>query len=362
MIAAISHCTTRGPSHGLGWPDAGATRAGSSGLPGLDAATLQAVKQWQKLPGRKPSYPRNVSVNPCCPPKMHRLDPWKVQDYKLLRQIGHGRASVVYHGICLISHQTVAVKVYQKDKLSDVTRRQVEREIEIHSRVHHQHIIDLYAVFEDESSIYMVEEFAARGDLMQEKKARGGHMTEHQVVRDVLQPFLSTLNFLHSQGIVHRDIKPENLLFTANGTLKVTDFGTAIDLRRERAVSRLGTLDYMAPEILRCPNKLHPAENKENTDIHYNTHVDNWAVGVLAYELLVGRPPFEKESIEQTLQEIMQREPDIPSWLSEECQDFISQCLRKDAAQRPTVVQLLKHPWTTVLCHDASQAVLAGLA
>lgn len=79
-----------------------------------------------------------------------------------------------------------------------------------------------------------------------------------------------------------RDIKPENLLFTADHKLKVADFGLAIDLREERAVTRAGTLDYMPPEILNCPFKSLPSDNKDQKHLHYGQRVDAWAVSAAA--------------------------------------------------------------------------------
>lgn len=71
-----------------------------------------------------------------------------------------------------------------------------------------------------------------------------------------------------------------------------SDFGLAVNEHMERPVTRLGTLDYMAPEVLVCPDKHHPGGNKDREDLWYTCSVDSWAVGVLAYELAIGRPPF----------------------------------------------------------------------
>lgn len=69
---------------------------------------------------------------------------------------------------------------------------------------------------------------------------------------------------LAPQGIIHRDIKPENMLLTADGDMKLSDFGLAINAREERPVTRAGTLDYMSPEVLKCPDKRLPEENKNS--------------------------------------------------------------------------------------------------
>lgn len=113
-----------------------------------------------------------------------------------------------------------------------------------------------------------------------------------QVAKYVVKPFLETLAYLHASGIVHRDIKPENILVSDAGTLLLADFGLSIRARDDRPVTRVGTLDYMAPEVVRCPRKSHSEQWKECDDLVYGSAVDIWALGVLVYELIVGTAPF----------------------------------------------------------------------
>jgi aurora kinase len=132
-------------------------------------------------------------------------------------------------------------------------RYQVEREIRIHIALDHENIIKLYAAFEDEKNVYMVQEFAGNGDLFEELRRNGGIVKEKYAVRDILAPFLNALSYMHSRNIVHRDIKPENLLLASNKMIKIADFGLSIDCSSERPVTRAGTLDYMV-----STERLHP--------------------------------------------------------------------------------------------------------
>ncbi|PNH04859.1 Spindle assembly checkpoint kinase [Tetrabaena socialis] len=165
----------------------------------------------------------------------------------------------------------------------------------------------------------------------------------------VLQPLLTALHYLHGQGIVHRDIKPENILFTEGNRLKLADFGLAISLREERPNTRAGTLDYMAPEVLMCRTKTTPDNFKDDpTSAHYATSADVWAVGVFAYELLVGIPPFRAEQAEVTAYHVLHTPVTLPETFSGLAADFISRALHKEPESRLTVLEMLHHPWITM--------------
>ncbi|GIL53938.1 hypothetical protein Vafri_9507 [Volvox africanus] len=187
-------------------------------------------------------------------------------------------------------------------------------------------------------------------------------MTEAQLTHLVLAPFMDALSYLHARGICHRDIKPENILFSNDWRLMIADFGVSIDLNQERAVTRAGTLEYMAPEVERCPLKMLPEENKENKDLAYTTAVDIWATGVLAYELMVGFPPFVVDNAtsaggagargasarpgEMFLAEYANRRTlSFPASTSSHARDFISLALAERPEERPTALQLSRHPW-----------------
>ena len=175
-------------------------------------------------------------------------------------------------------------------------RLRVDREIRIHTELAHPGIVKLLSSFEDDHRYYMVLELLP-GDLFKMLITRG-QLDEEGTVLDVLVPLLEALVYIHDQvsddiisvyafimricyslyavgpiqGIVHRDIKPENILLSEDGTLRLADFGLVIDMSEERPVSRLGTLDYMAPEVLLCPANNQP-ENKEQEWLWYDDKV-----------------------------------------------------------------------------------------
>eukprot|EP00850_Spirogloea_muscicola_P008497 SM000045S16242 [mRNA] locus=s45:464532:467229:- [translate_table: standard] len=283
---------------------------------------------------------------------------WRsLASFHVERKIGSGKNSEVYSATCRRTGTWVVIKRYRKELMTVANHNQVRREVACMRKARHEHILRLYTSFEDDGSIYLVLEYAEGGDLYKRLATlHGGTMEESDVIQKVLRPLLSALKHLHDKCIVHRDIKPENLLVTNDGVLKLADFGFAISLKKEKAKSRLGTLDYMAPEVLKMPAR-EDADDADEPILDrscrrgpcYDSKVDSWACGILAYELLVGKPPFEVPSKRATCHLIVSRDlplgPDWPAHLSNGCISYLQKALCKDPKQRPAAAELLRHPW-----------------
>lgn len=178
----------------------------------------------------------------------------------------------------------------------EVLEMQIAREIAIHSRIKHPYAIDLFAAFDDPQNHYLILEFMPKGDLFAYLEDRK-YLDEMDTVRMVALPMLLVLKHLHQKGVIHRDIKPENIMLDGHGTVKLADFGLSIQFTEERPVSRVGTLDYMPPEVVACADKVHAWENKNNFAMEYGAAADVWALGVLVYEMLFGWPPFNAKDV-----------------------------------------------------------------
>ena len=141
-----------------------------------------------------------------------------------------------------------------------------------------------------------------------------------------------TLSYLHSNGIVYRDLKPENILFSADGHIKLTDFGLSKDIEQTKTTNSFcGTSDYLAPEVI--------------LQMPYSFPVDIWALGVLAYEMILGNTPFFDDNKSKLFEKIVNDEPVFPPNLDSRIVDFLSKLLTKNPAQRPTFDQMKSHPF-----------------
>eukprot|EP00798_Chlamydomonas_sp_ICE-L_P027993 gene27993-32420_t len=163
---------------------------------------------------------RNLCIAESCPMNMKRSD-WCIDQFILHKKIGAGSMSSVYKGVCKVSGLVVAIKMYKKKRLDSVSFDPIKCEIKIHSQLSHKNIIQVYAAFEDSHGIYMVMEFAEKGDLFAVLQKHGGIMGETVAVDQIITPALSALEYLHDLNLIHRDIKPENIFITAAGVLKV---------------------------------------------------------------------------------------------------------------------------------------------
>lgn len=253
-------------------------------------------------------------------------------DFRFIRAIGHGFASTVFEAEHVGSRIRCVVKVCMKTRLNPDEMRRIRREIKNHSNVFHRHILTFYAAFEDKAAFYLVMEYAVQGDLYSYiKRHYGGKVPIQRYITFILQPLLLALSYLHTQGIIHRDIKPENILVDQNNVIRLCDFGLSIHSYNERPRSIVGTLEYMAPEVISCSNTV------------FTDKVDVWAIGVLTYECVLGKSPFKATTDEEIKRHIMGRHIQLDGISNNAIRDLIDKCLTLDPVLRPSVKDLLQH-------------------
>jgi aurora kinase, other len=124
----------------------------------------------------------------------------------------------------------------------------------VQSLLDHPNILKIYGAFEDDAFIYMVQQLATKGDVYKAYLSQRVRFNERDLVKTIIAPLLRAINHAHKRGVIHRDIKPENVFLSDQHDVLLGDWGLGIDNVQERPVSRVGTLDYMAPEVLRAPS------------------------------------------------------------------------------------------------------------
>ncbi|WFD43122.1 hypothetical protein MPSI1_001775 [Malassezia psittaci] len=259
-----------------------------------------------------------------------------IGNYTLQRIIGEGSFGKVRLATHRLTNSRVAVKQIPKKHVASLTR-----EIHHHRRLHHPNVLQLYEVIQSESYIWMVTELCAGGELYDYVVDRG-HLVESEA-RDFFGHLCLAVAYIHGRGIVHRDLKLENILLDADNRIKLSDFGFTREYEPHQFLrTRCGTTAYAAPEMLSGSRYLGP-------------EVDIWSLGVILYVLLCGFLPFDDDN-EATMQWKINNEPlYIPEHLSDESQNLLSWILQKDFSRRPTIRQILLHPWFLYGLPSASQ-------
>ena len=271
-----------------------------------------------------------------------------LEAYEMGPTIGQGSFAVVKLCKNRKTGQEVAIKIIDKKNARAVDDLQTEAEVM--AKIEHPNVSRVLQIFENASKCYMVQEYVSGGELF-DRIIEKDHFSEVEAV-GVLQQVLAAMQYLHSCGIVHRDIKPENLLYktkAVDSAIMLADFGLAKVLANGQEMHTMcGTPGYVAPEIL-------------GGKAGYTSAVDIWSIGVVAYILLCGFPPFYDESTPALVQQIISGNYEFPSpyWdeVSENAKSFVRFLLNTDPAARPTAEQALAHTW---IKSEASSAKLSG--
>ncbi|CDW86401.1 protein kinase domain containing protein [Stylonychia lemnae] len=259
----------------------------------------------------------------------------KMSDIEFIKQGNYQLGKGSYGEVQLAQHKKsgkkLAIKKINKQSLANKKiKATLMREVEIHKKLQHENIIRLYTSVEDDKFIYLILEYAAKGNLFYLIRNRK-FLSEDEAFYFFIQ-CISGLYFLHKNGMIHRDLKPENLLINDENILKICDFGWCVQASDQQQRNTFcGTLEYMPPEML---------ENQP-----HNHTLDIWCMGILLYELVHGNAPFSGQNPRDMIDQIKARKIKWKSSCSKDYKDLVEKLLQNDPNKRIPIIKIFDHPW-----------------
>jgi serine/threonine protein kinase len=263
--------------------------------------------------------PRSVDREP---QEGERLGP-----YHLLSLLGQGQMGLVFRARREADGESVALKILRDELAEDeLYRRRFEREARIASELVNEHVVPVVDFGEADGRLYIAALYV-RGVSLSTRIASEGVLSLGEALR-LVTDLADALEALHAGGLVHRDVKPANVMVDEGGAAALTDFGLArsiADTVLTKSGVVVGTVDYLAPELIRGQQADHSS--------------DVYALGCLVYECLAGAPPFAEKAFVETLLAHVQDEPrdltELRSDVPENVSWTVLKALAKDPGERP---------------------------
>jgi serine/threonine-protein kinase len=246
-------------------------------------------------------------------------------NFRIERLVGSGGMAQVYYGWDVVLERPVAIKVIaRRFRHNESYTERFLREARAVARWRHEHIVHIYYAGEEDGLYYLAMEYVDGSDLAQVLAAYRAErrLPPHGEVVRIGRDIASALDFAHDRGIIHRDVKPSNVLITAEGRVLLSDFGLVLDRQEGSSGEVLGSPGYVAPE-----QALRSASAVPQSDLY--------SLGVILYEMLVGRLPFDDPSATALALQHVTEPPPPPRRLNRALNQATSDVLLKALEKKP---------------------------
>ncbi|CAD8167657.1 unnamed protein product [Paramecium octaurelia] len=258
--------------------------------------------------------------------------PLQIEHYIIGKTLGVGAFGKVKLAKHNITNTQVAIKIINKRKMKNSRMgAKIRREIRLLRYFNHPNVIKLYEVLDTPGDIFVVMEYAERGELF-DLIAQRGKLPESEARNFFLQ-ILSGVEYCHNNLVAHRDLKPENILITHNYVVKIADFGLSNLMKDGKYLkTSCGSPNYAAPEVI-------------SGKTYCGSDADVWSCGVILYALLAGFLPFDEETTQALFKKIKSADYTIPSSFSPQVRDLINRMLTPDPLKRIKFHEIHLHPY-----------------
>lgn len=300
---------------------------------GAAAATTTATANTAIAPQQKK---KKEKLSTLCktPPSIVRTRTGR--DYRRGTFLGEGGFARCFQMKDLLGKIFAAKTVAKASIKNEKTKTKLLSEIKIHKSLKHPNIVNFIDCFEDDVNVYILLEICPNQSLMELLKTR--KRVSEPEVRFFMVQIVGAIKYLHLRRVLHRDLKLGNIFFDPQMNLKIGDFGLASVLplgENARKYTICGTPNYIAPEVL------------GGKSVGHSFEVDIWAIGIMMYALLVGKPPFQAKDVQVIYERIKKTEYLFPADkpISYEAKVLIQDLLSLNPLNRPTIDEVLQYEW-----------------
>ncbi|EDV42776.1 uncharacterized protein Dana_GF18162 [Drosophila ananassae] len=264
--------------------------------------------------------------------------------YKIIKTLGKGNFAKVKLALHVPTGREVAIKVIDKTQLNTSARQKLYREVRIMKLLNHPNIVRLFQVIESERTLYLVMEYASRGELF-DHLVKNGRMRERDA-RVIFRQLVSAIQYCHSKFVVHRDLKAENLLLDQHMNIKIADFGFGNTFDPNAQLETFcGSPPYAAPELFMGRKYAGP-------------EVDAWSLGVVLYTLVSGSLPFDGGTLKELRERVLRGKYRVPYYISMDCENLMRKFLVLNPAKRTSLTAVMSDKWIN-LGHDENDRLRA---